>query len=71
MSSEEIESRITGHYGWSGLMERIQKELRQHGINPQQVTVDQLAPVDNHSVHAFANRVRKVICDEVGLSRPR
>ncbi len=47
MSDEETEGRIRGHYGWSGLMERIEQELRQHGIDPQRVTVDQLAPVDN------------------------
>ncbi|GAC1451298.1 MAG: class I SAM-dependent methyltransferase [Ktedonobacterales bacterium] len=51
MSDEETEGRISGHYGWSGLMERIEQELRQHGIDPQRVTVDQLAPVDNY--HSF------------------
>lgn len=48
MSLEETEGRISGHYGWSGLMERIEEELRHNGIDPRQVTVDQLAPVDNY-----------------------
>ena len=46
MSHDEIDQSISGHYGWSGLMERIEQEIRQHGIDPQQVTVAQLAPVD-------------------------
>jgi ubiquinone/menaquinone biosynthesis C-methylase UbiE len=54
MSHEDTEERIAGHYGWSGLMERIEEEIRQHGINPQQVTVDQLAPVDNYHWHRLA-----------------
>jgi MPBQ/MSBQ methyltransferase len=47
MSHEETEGRIRGHYGFSGLIERIEQELRQKGIDPQRVTVEQLAPVDN------------------------
>lgn len=48
MSYEAIEKSISAHYGWSGLMERIEAELAGHGIDPQKVTVDQLAPVDNY-----------------------
>src|SRR5579859_6475980 len=54
MSLEETERKIAGHYGWSGLMERIEQEVREHGLNPQQVTVDQLAPVDNYHWHRLA-----------------
>ena len=54
MSDEETDGRISGHYGWSGLMARIEQELRHHGIDPQQVTVDQLAPVDNYHWHRLA-----------------
>jgi SAM-dependent methyltransferase len=54
MSREETESRISGHYGWSGLMERIEQEVREHGLDPQRVTVDQLAPVDNSHWHRLA-----------------
>ncbi len=54
MSYEETEGRISGHYGWSGLMERIEQEVRQHGLDPQRVTVDQLAPVDNYHWHRLA-----------------
>jgi sarcosine/dimethylglycine N-methyltransferase len=48
MAHDEIDQAISAHYGWSGLMERIEAEIRQHGIDPQQVTVDQLAPMDNY-----------------------
>lgn len=54
MSLEDTEERIAGHYGWSGLMKRIEQEIRHHGIDPQQVTVDQLAPVDNYHWHRLA-----------------
>jgi hypothetical protein len=54
MADEETAGRISGHYGWSGLLERIAQELRQHGIDPQRVTVDQLAPVDNYHSHRLA-----------------
>lgn len=48
MAHEASDRSISGHYGWSGLMERIEQELRDHGIDPQRVTVDQLAPLDNY-----------------------
>jgi SAM-dependent methyltransferase len=54
MSHDEIDQSISDHYGWSGLMERIEEEVRQHGIDPQCVTVDQLAPVDNYHWHRLA-----------------
>ncbi len=54
MSHEGIEASITEHYGWSGLMERIERELMEHGIDPQHVTVDQLAAVDNYHWHRLA-----------------
>ena len=48
MSLEEIERSVSDHYGWSGLKETIEAEIRRNGIEPQQVTVAQLAPVDNY-----------------------
>lgn len=54
MAHDEIDQSISDHYGWSGLMERIEREIRQHGIDPQQVTVDQLAPVDNYHWYRLA-----------------
>jgi SAM-dependent methyltransferase len=54
MSQEEIDQTISSHYGWSGLMEAIEAELRSHGIDPQQVTVEQLAPVDNYHYYRLA-----------------
>lgn len=47
----DVDERINRHYGWSGLMEAIEAELQRNGIDPQRVTIDQLAPVDNY--HAF------------------
>lgn len=54
MSDEETAGRISSHYGWSGLMETIEEELRRNGIDPQRVTTDQLAPVDNYHWHRLA-----------------
>jgi SAM-dependent methyltransferase len=54
MSHEEIDQTISSHYGWSGLMEAIEAELGSHGIDPQQVTVEQLAPVDNYHYYRLA-----------------
>ena len=47
----EVDERISGHYGWPGLMDAIEHEIRRNGIEPDNVTVAQLAPVDNY--HAF------------------
>jgi len=48
MPDEQVERSISGHYGWSGLMKEIEDEIRRHGIEPERVTVTQLAPVDNY-----------------------
>src|SRR3954454_8301392 len=50
----DVEERVSSHYGWSGLMEAIELELRQKGIEPEDVTVDQLAPVDNYHAYRLA-----------------
>jgi SAM-dependent methyltransferase len=50
----EIDDRVNRHYGWSGLMETIEAEIRRNGIDPAQVTVDELAPVDNYHWHRLA-----------------
>lgn len=54
MLDDGLNQSISDHYGWSGLMETIEDEIRQHGIDPQQVTVDQLAPVDNYHWYRLA-----------------
>ena len=54
MPQEEIDGRISGHYGWLGLMDSIEQEVRRNGIDPQHVTVDQLAPVDNFHMFRLA-----------------
>ncbi len=54
MQHEEIDRRVSEHYGWSGLMERIEQELRNHGIDPLSVTANQLAPVDNYHSQRLA-----------------
>src|SRR5215831_13650650 len=41
-------------------METMEVELRQHGIDPQQVTVEQLAPVDNYHWHGRAGTLALV-----------
>ena len=50
----EIDQRVNRHYGWSGLMATIEEEIRRNGIDPTQVTVDQLAPLDNYHWHRLA-----------------
>jgi hypothetical protein len=35
-------------------METIEDEIREKGINPTQVAVDELAPVDNYHWHRLA-----------------
>ena len=47
----DVDELVSNHYGWPGLMEAIEQEIRRNGIDPEHVTVDQLAPVDNY--HAF------------------
>jgi ubiquinone/menaquinone biosynthesis C-methylase UbiE len=49
-----LDERVSTHYGWSGLMEAIEAELRRNGIDPSHVTVDQLAPVDNYHAYRLA-----------------
>lgn len=43
-----VDERISNHYGWSGLLDAIDTELRRNGIDPASVTIDQLAPIDNY-----------------------
>lgn len=50
----ELDERVNDHYGWSGLMEAVEDELRGKGIAPERVTVAQLAPVDNYHWHRLA-----------------
>jgi SAM-dependent methyltransferase len=52
--TRDIDDRISSHYGWSGLMDTIEREIHGKGIDPQQVTVEQLAPVDNYHWHRVA-----------------
>jgi ubiquinone/menaquinone biosynthesis C-methylase UbiE len=51
---DEIDERVNRHYGLPGLMETIEAEIRRNGIEPSQVTVDELAPVDNYHWHRLA-----------------
>ena len=44
--SDELDERVSTHYGWSGLQETIEQEMRRKGVDPEHVTVAQLAPVD-------------------------
>jgi ubiquinone/menaquinone biosynthesis C-methylase UbiE len=62
----EVDERISGHYGWPGLMDAIEKELRRNGIEPQDVTVAQLAPLDNY--HAFRLAGTIALATATGIS---
>ena len=66
---DHLDDQISGHYGWSGLMEAIADEIRGKGIDPERVTVAQLAPVDNYHWHRLAGtlalaRVAKITADD-------
>ena len=66
---DEIDERVSRHYGWSGLMETIEEEIRRNGIDPTRVTVDELAPVDNYHWHRLAGtlalaRVAAITADD-------
>lgn len=66
MSHQGIERAVSGHYGWSGLMETIEQEIRRHGIDPQDVTVAQLAPVDNYHWLRLAGTL--ALADAAGIT---
>jgi SAM-dependent methyltransferase len=66
MPDEDIERSVSGHYGWSGLMETIEEEIRRHGIEPSKVTVAQLAPVDNYHWLRLAGTL--ALADAAGIS---
>ena len=61
----DIDERISSHYGWSGLMGTIEGEIRDKGIDPQHVTVAQLAPVDNYHWHRLAGTLAQARAAEI------
>jgi SAM-dependent methyltransferase len=66
MPHEDIERWVSDHYGWSGLMKTIEEEIRRHGIEPSEVTVAQLAPVDNYHWLRLAGTL--ALADAAGIS---
>jgi len=62
----KVDERVSGHYGWPGLMGAIENEIRRHGIEPEDVTVAQLAPVDNY--HAFRLAGTLALAAAAGIS---
>ena len=62
----DVDERVSGHYGWPGLMDAIETEIRRHGIEPREVTVAQLAPVDNY--HAFRLAGTVALASAAGIS---
>lgn len=66
MSQQEIERSVSGHYGWTGLMDTIEAEIRRHGIEPSQVTLAQLAPVDNYHWLRLAGTL--ALADAAGIA---
>ena len=61
-----VDERVSSHYGWPGLMDAIENEIRRHGIEPEDVTVAQLAPVDNY--HAFRLAGTVALAAAAGIS---
>ena len=35
----DVDERVSSHYGWPGLMDAIENEIRRHGIEPEDVDV--------------------------------
>ena len=62
----EVDERVSGHYGWPGLMDAIEHEIRRVGIEPEDVTVAQLAPLDNY--HAFRLAGTVALAAAAGIS---
>ena len=62
----EVDERVSDHYGWPGLMDAIENEIRRNGIEPENVTVAQLAPVDNY--HAFRLAGTLALATAAGIS---
>lgn len=53
MSDNANENRVSVHYGSWNLIDTIERALRDAGIDPAHVTVEQLAPIDNF--HSFGS----------------
>lgn len=64
----EVDERVSGHYGWPGLLEAIGHEIRRNGIEPENVTVAQLAPLDNY--HAFRLAGTLALATAAGITAP-
>jgi SAM-dependent methyltransferase len=63
-----VDDRVSSHYGWPGLMEAIELEVRRHGLEPERVTVDQLAPVDNYHAYRLAGTLALAHAARVGAA---
>ena len=51
MANDDTERTVAAHYSRSGLIERIERSLHDSGIDPANVTIEQLAPLDHF--HSF------------------
>ena len=59
----DIDARIDKHYGFGGIMERIEAGLEAAGKDLDSLTVDDLAPIDQ-----FHTRGRESTLEVVGLA---
>lgn len=64
----DVDERVSSHYGWPGLMEAIENEIRRNGIQPEDVTVAQLAPVDNYHAFRLAGTVALATAAGIGAA---
>ncbi len=60
----DIDARIDKHYGFGGIMEKIEAGLKAAGKNVNSLTVDDLAPIDQ-----FHTRGRDSTLEVVGLAK--
>jgi ubiquinone/menaquinone biosynthesis C-methylase UbiE len=60
----DIDARIDNHYGFGGIMEKIEAGLKAAGLDVNSLTVDDLAPIDQ-----FHTRGRESTLEVAGLAK--
>lgn len=66
MSDNTTETLVTAHYGSANLIDTIERVLRDAGIDPAHVTVEQLAPFDNF--HTFGHAGTRELARLAGVT---
>lgn len=67
MSNDETERTVAAHYSRSGLIDIIERGLRDSGVDPAHATVEQLAPLDHF--HSFGVAGTRELMRLAGIQR--